>query len=366
MRTYHYAPSINIYAAVKCDDGDTYYDLSEDVINCSVNRVTDSYSTFNITLMNKQLKYNSLFSPFDRIVIVANKAGKSYRLLTGYITKTDVFTLYETNFKIEGKDTLYRLSQLFFDPNMHATKQALTEVTPNQVDNEGWKRLYVILTKIAGWPENMITIEQAMPMAVVNWARQLYTAQKADYEQSEQVVQEMFQAIMSTSNIAAAYSAYGPSITGNTVGGEGTASNPQVEKAVQYAIAVANDDTHGYNLYDNQGNPDYCCASLVTAAFHAAGFPINGTIASCGAMIEDFTAHGFDFVRDPSLGGIQRGDIIIISGHEHTELYIGGGQSVGALNNYDGRQGDSSGREISINRYNRDARGFMGYLHYRG
>lgn len=366
MRTYHYTPSVYAYVAVKTKDGEEYYDLTEDIVSCDVNRVCDNFSTFGITLLNRGLKYNGLFSPFDRITIFASKGGEKIRLLTGYITKTDVFTLYEQNFKISGADTLYRLSQLWFDPSLHETGRVLSEAAPAQIDNEGWKRLYVILTKIAGWPEDMIKIEQAIPMSVVNWARKLYVAQKSDYEQSEQIMQEMFQAIMSTSNIVAAYSAYGPTVTGNTSGGEGKAANPQVEKAVQYAIAVANDDTHGYNLYDNQGNPDYCCASLITAAFSAAGFPINGTLASTGMMKIDFENHGFRFIEDSTLKGIQRGDVIIISGHEHTELYIGGGQSVGALNNYDGRQGDSSGREISINTYNRDKRGFWGYLHYEG
>lgn len=365
MRTYHYTPSVYAYVAVKTKDGEEYYDLTEDIVSCDVNRVCDNFSTFGITLLNRGLKYNSLFSPFDRITIFASKGGEKIRLLTGYITKTDVFTLYEQNFKISGADTLYRLSQLYFDPNLHETGRVLSEAVPAQIDNEGWKRLYVVLSKIAGWPEDMIKIEQAIPLGVISWARKLYLAQKVDYEQSEQITQDMFQAIMSTSNVLAAYSSYTGNVA-NTSGGVGRAPNENVEKAVQYALAIANDDTHGYSLDAPLGNPDYCCASLITAAFAAAGFGVDATIASCGLMIPDFLNHGFEFIYDSTLKGIQRGDIILITGHEHTELYIGGDEAVGAHWDYDGRAGDSDGKEISVMKYNRDKRGYMGYMHYKG
>ena len=58
-----------------------------------------------------------------------------------------------------------------------------------------------------------------------------------------------------------------------------SAQAADVEAAVQFAIDIANDDSHGYSqgMYPYQGsreNPDYDCSSLVYHAFNHAGFNI--------------------------------------------------------------------------------------------
>ena len=71
MRVLSYSPNIEAYVAVRTKDGYAYYDISQDIVSCSVSRAENEASTFNIRLQNVGGKYNNLFTPMDRITIYA-------------------------------------------------------------------------------------------------------------------------------------------------------------------------------------------------------------------------------------------------------------------------------------------------------
>ena len=141
-------------------------------------------------------------------------------------------------------------------------------------------------------------------------------------------------------------------------GGNGSiAGNKDVEAAIKWAIAIANDNSHGYDQ-DNRWGPDYDCSSLVYEAFRVGGeFNLPVHSGYTGSMVNDFTKVGFKWL--PNLGNTQsdllRGDILLNTG-AHTEIYIGSGMNVGAHSNEfggitGGKPGDQSGREISQGQY---------------
>lgn len=141
-------------------------------------------------------------------------------------------------------------------------------------------------------------------------------------------------------------------------GGNGSiAGNKDVEAAVKWAIAIANDNSHGYDQ-GNRWGPDYDCSSLVYEAFRVGGgFNLPVHSGYTGSMINDFTKIGFKWMTNlgNSQAGLLRGDILLNTG-AHTEIYIGGGMNVGAHSNEfggitGGRPGDQSGREISQGQY---------------
>lgn len=122
-----------------------------------------------------------------------------------------------------------------------------------------------------------------------------------------------------------------------------------IEKAIAWALDVANDPAHGYDQTSRWG-PDYDCSSLVISAFKAAGLPLTATFT--GNMKYDFLRHGFIVVTD---GTLKRGDVLL---HEknHTALYLGNGQIVHASINEKGtikggQTGDQTGGEICIRGY---------------
>ena len=128
-----------------------------------------------------------------------------------------------------------------------------------------------------------------------------------------------------------------------------TSTNVNVEKMVQWAINIANDDSHGYSQANRNG-PDYDCSSFVYHALNNAGFSVS--IGNCDTLEADLTAlgwskHSFD------KASLIRGDILLRLSDDsgHTDIYVGNGQAVGAHGvNYGGSSetGDQGNNEIYV------------------
>ena len=107
------------------------------------------------------------------------------------------------------------------------------------------------------------------------------------------------------------------------------AIDSKLEKAVQWAINIANDDSHGYSQ-ENRWGPDYDCSSFVISALKNAGIDV-GNASFTGNMVDELSKRNFQYISWSDTGGVsglRRGDIMWRSGH--TEMYIGNNQQVGA------------------------------------
>ena len=119
-----------------------------------------------------------------------------------------------------------------------------------------------------------------------------------------------------------------------------------IETAVQWAISIANDNSHGYSQAVRWG-PSYDCSSLVISAFKQAGLNLQSTYT--GNMRADFLAHGFK-AYSPS-EPLKRGDVLLNEA-SHTALYIGNGQIVHARSSEGTSDtADNSGNEIRVQSY---------------
>ncbi|PWG60513.1 NlpC/P60 family protein [Bifidobacterium catulorum] len=134
-----------------------------------------------------------------------------------------------------------------------------------------------------------------------------------------------------------------------------------LEKAVTWAIRIANDPAHGYDQPHRMGGIDYDCSSLVQAAFRQAGYPMPDWLWT-GNMHATLPALGYTWHQ--GMGGIRRGDILWKTGH--TAIYIGSNARVEAwMNEFNGASGgaygDQTGQEIRVHApYDDD--GFAGYF----
>ena len=134
----------------------------------------------------------------------------------------------------------------------------------------------------------------------------------------------------------------------------------KADKAVQYMLEIASDDTHGYDQASRWGTPDYDCSSLVIDAWERAGVPVKSNGATyTGNMKRVFLANGFSdvtaMVNRQTGGGLLRGDVLL-NEKSHTAMYVGGGQIVHASGNVwggavGGQKGDQTGREITKRGY---------------
>ena len=132
----------------------------------------------------------------------------------------------------------------------------------------------------------------------------------------------------------------------------------KIEKAIAWALSIANDPAHGYDQTKRWG-PDYDCSSFVIEAFKKAGLPLTATYT--GNIRYDFLRHGF--VDAASLGvielnmgaGLKRGDVLLHD-RNHTAIYLGNGQIIQASINErggitGGQTGDQTGGEIGVRSY---------------
>ena len=126
------------------------------------------------------------------------------------------------------------------------------------------------------------------------------------------------------------------------------------EKAVEWAISVANDPSHGYDQANRWG-PDYDCSSLVISAYKQAGVPLTCTYT--GNMRSDMLNNGFAPVANANKqtgANLLPGDVLLNETH-HTAMYIGNGKIVQAsINEMGGVTGGKTGdqaNEINIHSY---------------
>lgn len=132
----------------------------------------------------------------------------------------------------------------------------------------------------------------------------------------------------------------------------------KVENYTTNAIAIAQDDIHGYDQ-EHRNGPDYDCSSLVNKVVRESGINISATWT--GNMLDDYLNHGFYIpygVNFATGEGLKRGDILLThdSKHQHTAIYIGDNKIVHASGNeFSGAVGgltaDQTGREICIANY---------------
>ena len=123
---------------------------------------------------------------------------------------------------------------------------------------------------------------------------------------------------------------------------------------LQWAIDIANDDSHGYSQCNRLG-PDYDCSSLVWHSLLNSGYSkeeLGGYAFSTRTMEGVLTNIGF-VKHSYNESELQAGDILWRSGH--TGIYAGDGQVVQASSSREGnglcgRTGDQTGTEIWVSK----------------
>lgn len=227
MRVLSYSPSIEAYAAVGTKGGTAYYDLTRDVTSCTVDRQTDGASTFTLHLANRGHKYNDLFTPLDRVALVANKNGVRTQLMAGYVTSVPKLTLYTADAVLSGSDAIYRLQKLMFDPGLEASQRV------EGIGQSGWsfdEQLRALLVGVAGMSPSSVLIGE-IPESVTQWAKGLYVAQQKDLADSETVMSDFYDVLRTSGTLA-----QGSVVTG---GASGTSSSADAkQKAVVDACAT--------------------------------------------------------------------------------------------------------------------------------
>ena len=127
--------------------------------------------------------------------------------------------------------------------------------------------------------------------------------------------------------------------------------NRITERALNWALETAKDDTHGYSQLMRWG-PDYDCSSFIISAYEQAGLKLKEAGASYTGNIKTVLLRcGFTALPDLPENQLIPGDVLL-NEQNHTVMYIGNGKVVAARSS-DGypQSGDQSSREICIQNY---------------
>ena len=123
---------------------------------------------------------------------------------------------------------------------------------------------------------------------------------------------------------------------------------PKIEKAVLWAIGIADDDRHGYSQV-HRNSPDYDCSSFVGTALSKAGFAVS-EYSTTRNLESQLIKCGFKKCHAPW----KRGDIHLAAGH-HVTMSTDDSNIVHASQSenggIDGQTGDQTGREICVRSY---------------
>ena len=125
---------------------------------------------------------------------------------------------------------------------------------------------------------------------------------------------------------------------------------------VNKAEEMAENPKYGYSQKPPSGRwgPDFDCSSLMYYIANYAGYPVGigrDKVRFTGTMLKDFEKAGFQILPFANVGisDLKIGDILLNLAL-HAEVYVGDGQSIGALSSetgrYVGESGDQTEHEI--------------------
>ena len=201
MKRLSYNPKVKAYINITSPNNPDFrktIDISDDIIDGSVQLRLDGLSTATFKLQNKNGKYlggyvstnneakrGYIFTPMDKIIIAAGRITDPFQIFTGYLDEVPAFQLYPDAVTIKASSTIKRLYNTYFDPGLPYLIQYFAEqgyaydpqtgLLSDPLSRFGNWGVYGgigelmknTLRDIARWPEDQITFAP-LPKSFVN------------------------------------------------------------------------------------------------------------------------------------------------------------------------------------------------------
>jgi cell wall-associated NlpC family hydrolase len=221
-----YSPEVQVY--IQTASG-KIIDISDDIIEGSVVRRTETLSTASFVVQSRKKKNNSLLlenvlRPMDRIVVYLKKV-KPILVFSGYLDLVPLFQAIPEPFVIEASCTLKRLEFTYWDPQLPHVYEVLAKYgfapqsngsggvaffTPpgraatsrgarqtKEIQDTGFgAMLYFLLHDVGGWPTENIWIEP-LPKEWIERASLLFQV-KNDWEERFGIAQDVIKSILTS------------------------------------------------------------------------------------------------------------------------------------------------------------------------
>jgi len=172
MPTMIYAPNVKVFIATARNG---ILDVSEDLTEGNLVRRSDGVSTFDFSLMNARRKYDQVFAPNDRIIVMLKRI-RWLRVFTGYLNSVPLRTAWPRDVPLTASCSLKRLQYYYWDPYAKASvdlmRQHLGAGKRGTGSGEGVvsKMILDLLDKVVGWPTTSVHIGTIPP----DWTKMAY------------------------------------------------------------------------------------------------------------------------------------------------------------------------------------------------
>lgn len=186
--TFIYSPGVKVFIQTEKSG---LVDVSDDLVSGSMQRRSDGISTFNFSLSNPQRKYDSVFTPNDRIIVMMKRLAW-VRTLTGLLNSVPLITAWPMTVPLTASCSLKRLQYWFWDSHAAATqlmiRNAMSVVGSTNADG-ATNVILTILDQVVGWPASKVHIAQ-IPSNWFKIAEKVAQAVNALGMESDQLVAE--------------------------------------------------------------------------------------------------------------------------------------------------------------------------------
>ena len=329
MRTLTYSPSVEIYVCHIGYCGErTYYDMTQDIVSCSVSSSIDATGTLSATFQNPGNKYAGKIAPMDLVCAYATKVGK-VRLFTGYVTSCTEFCLYPSDFTIKAMDATYRLNKLYWDANLYTSfmlvQKGKDDITGTMRDAGLSIPLYLLLTRVAGMDKGMVHIGD-VPQNIEALARKMWSSQAESAKEATSMQRDFMSALANVPFGVKGATTPGPSNQVGTIPSNWGGKADIVNAALQWLGTP----------YDPGGTEPYVgmdCSGLVCCAYKACGYDLQAMGARTADEIKGLPGIEIDESQ------AKPGDLLFWYGQYsgygrdypywfHVAIYMGDGQIV--------------------------------------
>jgi hypothetical protein len=300
MSTLIYAPGVKVY--VQTEKHGTL-DISDDLTNGTLVRRSDGVSTFNFGLQNARRKYDGIFAPNDRIVVMM-KRFTWLRVFTGYLNSVPLLTGWPTQVNLSASCSLKRLQYWYWDPGLSASQTMIATAlkvgtktekdangkdvtTPAPGDNNDsgvTNAVLTILNSVVGWPQEKVHIA-GIPQEWFKFAYKIAKDVDAKAEEADALAAQFYAILGGAGSVGGASGGIGGLFNGTLKPGK---YGNETLNATQLALVKT--------IY-NAGNQDGMSKHVISAAF-CAGRAESGFNAT---VVNSIGATGL-FQMRPSMG----------------------------------------------------------------
>lgn len=151
-----YSPGVRVYIATAKHGT---LDVSEDLTDGTMVRRSDGVSTLDFSIMNARRKYDQVFAPNDRIIVMMKRITW-VRVFTGYLNSVPLRTAWPRDVPLSASCSLKRLQYYYWDPyavdSIYLMRQQIsgaTDTSTGAAQGGATSRMIIALLRdVVGWP----------------------------------------------------------------------------------------------------------------------------------------------------------------------------------------------------------------------